>query len=247
MKLGLGSTLLALMLLTGGCTQRVEMSSVHTPSEKRYTSERKSIVLRPGKTSISVPSNELWAIHTNPVSRGWPQNEPFIGKAWDRAEIRFVLLPTIQKRTSETEASFNEAEGRKLLRIVLMQPMGADGDTRTAWKTVRLEPIEGVSPAVYDAAKAAGAYPAPLVARRPEMNLDEYEGKDDYGSQFFKSESTIIRCWRPPLSEIRHVCGSSFNLANGLLVNVEFHFESLPQWKELLAFSMARAADYASR
>ena len=220
------------------------MKSVHTPAEQRYSSQRQEIRLRPNKTAISIPTNELWAVHTNPVSRGWPKNEPYVGKAWDRAEVRFALLPHIGQRTSETEAFFNESGGERLLIVTVMQPMGADGDTRNAWKIVRLEPTGQESPVVFDAAKAAGAYPAPLVAKHPELDLDEYEGKDEYGSRFFKNDNTIVRCWRRPLSAIRHVCESSFDLENGLLVNVEFSYESLPRWKELLAFAHKRTAIY---
>jgi hypothetical protein len=189
------------------------------------------VTLRPSTIAVAIPTNELWALHTNPINRGWPQNEPYVGKAWDRAEVRFVLLPDVRKRTSETEAVFNELGGRRLLQLMVMLPMGADGDTRTAWKIVRLEPIDGVHPSVQDSARAAGAYPAPLVAKHQEMELDEYEGKDEFGSRFFKSDTSIIRCWSPPLSVIRHVCETSFNLDNGLLVNVDFAFESLPRWK----------------
>lgn len=214
---------------------------------QRYSSELRQLVLRPGNAAIGIPFNELWALHTNPVSRGWPQNEPYVGKAWDRAEVRFVLLPEIRKRTTETELVFSEPRGQRLLRLMLMEPMGADGDTRTAWKIVRLEPIAGVSSGLQDGTRAAGAYPALLVAQHREIGLDEYEGKDKYSSRFFKSENTILRCWKPPFSVIQHVCESSFNLPNGLLVNVEFSYESLSRWNELLAFARERAIGYVVR
>lgn len=238
---------LMLCIFICACSPRVEMKSIHTLPERRYSADVQKLVLRPGNAAITVPFNELWAVHTNPVSRGWQQNEPYVGEAWDRVEVRFVLLPEIRKRTAATEQVFSEPRGQQLLRVTLMEPMGGDGDTRTAWKIARLEPIAGVSSVVQDAARAAGAYPAPLVAQHRELGLDEYEGKDEYGSRFFRSENTIVRCWTPPLSAIQHVCESSFNLANGLLVNVEFSYESLPRWKELLAFGSARAIDYAVR
>jgi hypothetical protein len=237
----------ALLFILPACSEYVDSKSVETPAEQRYSSQRQEIRLRPNKTAISVPTNELWYVHTNPVSRGWPKNEPYVGKAWDRVEVRFALLPDIRQRTPDTEAVFNESGGDRLLIITLMQPMGSDGDTRTAWKIVRLEPTGQASPVVYEAAKAAGAYPAPLVAQHLELDLDEYEGKDEYGSRFFKKDNTIVRCWRRPLSTIRHVCESSFNMENGLLVNVEFSYESLPRWKELLAFAKMRTATYIEK
>lgn len=112
---------LALCLYISACSQRVEMKSVNTPAEQRYSLELRQLVLRPGNAAIGVPFNELWALHTNPVSRGWPQNEPYVGKAWDRAEVRFVLLPEIRKRTTETELVFSEPLWEMGVRFQLLR------------------------------------------------------------------------------------------------------------------------------
>jgi hypothetical protein len=246
---GLRTAVVLLLVNLAACDDGVQMKSVHPPADKRYSDSLHKLTLRPSEElQVSVPFNELWAVHTNPVSRGWPQNEAFVGQAWDRVEARFVLMPEIKRRSPETEQVFHEGSGGRLLRIVLMEPVGGDGDVRAAWKTIRMEaPGSGSAAVAMEAARAAGARPSRLIARHEATGLDEYEGKDEYRSQFFRSGDTVLRCWDPPLSEIRYLCESSFNVGSGVLVNVYFPHAFLPRWQELLAFAKARALEYTQR
>lgn len=232
-----------LLVLLAGCG--VKSQSEPTAAATRYSDILRRVDLRPTDITISVPSDQLWYVHTNEVARGWPESEKYAGKPWDRVDVRF-LLPNFQKRTPENELAFGRDSGAHLFILTIMMPQGFDGDVRRAWKLINLIPVDAESAKLVELLKAdERAKPAQLIARHEELGLDEYDGKDEYGSRYFKSDSFIMRCWSPPLSQIRHLCESSFNLPNGLLVTFQFPRTYLPQWKRMREQAEASAGGYA--
>ncbi|WP_415883058.1 hypothetical protein [Neptuniibacter sp. QD34_54] len=241
-----------LLILLPACSEQVETESVHTPIELRYTTQKQEINLRPVGVLVSIPANELWAVHTNPVNRGSPQNNPYVGKAWDRVEARFVLLPEVHRRTPELESIFTERGGRRLLIIRLMQPMSADGDPRKTWKNLEkyLGSTISADSELVELIKDSGKRPPlQLIAKHPELGLVEYEYKVNVETRtrFYLGENVLIRCWYLSFRGFRHECGTSFNLSNGLLVNVMFSYENLPNWKRILKFAKQRSKSYIVR
>lgn len=226
---------------------RVDSKSEPTPTDVRYSDSLRAIDLRPTHISISIPSNQLWYIHTNEVARGYPQNEPNVGKPWDRAEVR-LLLPNFETRTPENEPAFNQAGGGNLFILTIMMPQGFDGDTRRAWKIINLIPIDADHEKLLELLKQDDRVkPARLISRNDALGLDEYDGKDELGSRYFKDGDFVLRCWKRPLAVIQNLCESSFNLPNGLLVNFEFPRAYLPQWRKIREHAERSANSFPSQ
>jgi len=192
---------------------------------------------------VKIPSNELWALNVLRITQGRPDHEPYLGKAWDWADARFILLPFPEVQTPVNESLFRDPKGTNLLIIRLMQPLGGDGDARKEWRMARQIP-DGQDGVYIQTAKAVGRPPISLAGVHADLGLNEYDWITEYPSQFFVSKNTIIRCWSPPLSEITHPCVSSFNLPNGILVNVMFPYKYLSEWRGILDFAHQRAASY---
>lgn len=226
-------TLIPALLLSACIGQRVESKSEPTPASARYSDSVRTIRLRPTDLEISIPSNQLWYVHTNEISRGHPQNEPYVGLPWDRAEIR-LLLPNFETRTQTNESAFHQEGGKDLFVLTIMMPQGFDGDTRRQWKVINLIPVDEAQAHFMELLKQdERVKPARLIQRDELLGLDEYDGKDDRGSRYFTDGDFVVRCWRRPFSTIRHVCESSFNLPSGLLVNFEFPRTNLSEWRTM--------------
>ncbi|MHA6204920.1 hypothetical protein ACXU4B_10885 [Dyella soli] len=222
----------------------VQAKSIRPPVDLRYTTQRLAVRLRPSSNVISIPANELWVVNVMPITRGYADHDPLVGKPWDLVDVRFALSPDPQVYAPSIDNVFEDPNRSHLLFLRLMFPLGGDGDPRADWRLARLEPDNQNSVGI-ETAQALHGKPISVVASHPELGLDEYEPWGEYAATFFRSESTIIKCWRPPLNPMGHACESAFNLANGMLVIVTFPYGHLAQWRTILDFARRRAGGYA--
>jgi hypothetical protein len=222
----------------------VQDTTIRPPADLRFSNQRLAVRLRPSMVKISVPANELWGVDVLEITPGFFDREPLLGKAWDWVNVRFALVPEPREYGPDTDGFLKDPDGNNLLLLRLMFPLGGDGDPRKDWRLARLEPDDENSVGI-ESAEALHRKPIHIVAKHQELGLDEYEQWGEFHKTFFTSGSTIIRCWYPPYSPIKHACESSFNMGNGILVIVIFPYGHLDQWKNLLDFAHGRANGYA--